>query len=56
MGEISQRTTSVCCDSLFSNDAKVNNINRIDFEKLLRATLHNALSILKEKLINRLTE
>ena len=32
-------TTSVCCDSLFSNDVKVNNINRIDFEKLLRTTL-----------------
>ena len=26
---------------MFSNDAKVNNINRIDFEKLLRATLQN---------------
>ena len=38
---ISHRATSVCCDSLFSNDAKVNNINRIDFEKLLRAALHN---------------
>ena len=23
---------SVCCDSLFSNTAKVNNISRIDFE------------------------
>ena len=29
------------CDSLFSNDAKVNNINRIDFEKPLRAALQN---------------
>ena len=36
-----EETTSVCCDSLFSNNAKVNNINRIDFEKLLRAVLHN---------------
>ena len=34
-------TISVCCDSLFSNDAKVNNINRIDLEKLLRAALQN---------------
>ena len=34
-------TISVYCDSLFSNDAKVNNINRIDFEKLLRAALQN---------------
>ena len=31
----------MCCDSLFSNDAKVNNINRIDFEKPLRAALQN---------------
>ena len=31
----------MCCDSLFSNDTKVNNINRIDFEKLLRAILQN---------------
>ena len=36
-----EETTSVCCDSLFSNDAKVNNINRIDFEKPLRAALQN---------------
>ena len=36
-----EETRSVCCDSLFSNDAKVNNINRIDFEKLLRADLQN---------------
>ena len=34
-------TISVCCDSLFSNDTKVNNINRIDFEKLLRTALQN---------------
>ena len=33
-----EETTSVCCDSLFSNDAKVNNINRIDFQKLLRVS------------------
>ena len=31
-----EKTISVCCDSLFSNDAKLNNINRIDFEKLLK--------------------
>ena len=36
-----EETLNVCCDSLFSNDAKVNNINRIDFEKLLRAALEN---------------
>ena len=36
-----EETTSVCCDSLFSNDAKVNKINRIYFERLLRATLQD---------------
>ena len=34
-------TISVCCDSLFTNGTKVHNINRIDFEKLLRAALQN---------------
>ena len=34
-------TIRVCCDSLFINDSKVNNINRIDFEKLLRAAVQN---------------
>ena len=33
-----EETTCVCCNSLFSNDAKVNNINRIDFQKLLRVS------------------
>ena len=36
-----EETTNVCCDSLFNNHAKVNNINKIDFEKLLRAALPN---------------
>ena len=36
-----EETISVCCGSLFSNNAKVNNINRIDFEKLLKAALQN---------------
>ena len=35
------QTISVCYDSLLSSDSKVNNINRIDFEKLLRAALQN---------------
>ena len=35
-------TISVCCDFLFSNDAKVKNINRTDFEKRLRAALQNS--------------
>ena len=36
-----EETRNVCCDSLFRNDAKVNNIKRIDFKKLLRAALQN---------------
>ena len=36
-----EETINFCCNSLFSNDAKVNNINRIDFEKLSRAVLQN---------------
>ena len=36
-----EETISACCDSLFSNNANVNNINRINFENLLRAALHN---------------
>ena len=44
-----EETTSVCCASLFSNDAKVNNINRIDFEKLLSAALQNNFLNFKEK-------
>ena len=36
-----EETTNVCCDSLFSNDAKVSNIKNIDFKKLLRAALQN---------------
>ena len=33
-----EETISVCCDSLLSNDAKVDNINRIDFEKNLKSS------------------
>ena len=51
---ISHRTTSVCCDSLFSNDAKVNNINRIDFEKLLRAALQNNFFNFEEKICKQI--
>ena len=36
-----EETTSVCCDSLFRNDAKVNNVNKIDFKNFLRAALQN---------------
>ena len=34
----------MCCDSLFSNYAKLNNINRIDFEKLFRPAQSNNFS------------
>ena len=40
--------------SLFSNDAKVNNINRIDFEKLLKATLRNNFFNFKGKTYNQI--
>ena len=43
---------SMYCDSLFSNGVKVNYINRIDFEKHLRAARQNNFSILKEKFIH----
>ena len=49
-------TTSVCCDSLFSNDVKVSNINRIDFEKLLRTALQNNFFNFEGKFINKLRE
>ena len=48
-----EETISVCCYSLFSNDSKVNNINRIDFEEQLYKT---AFSISKENFINKLME
>ena len=38
---ISEEIASAWCDSLFSNDPKVNNVKRIDFDKLLRAALQN---------------
>ena len=51
-----EETINVCCDFLFSNNAKVNNINRIDFETLLTAALKNTFSILNKKFINKLME
>ena len=36
-----EETISVCYDSLFSNDDKVNNMNRIDFEKLSKENFIN---------------
>ena len=40
--------------SLFSNDAKVNNINKIDFEKLLRADLQNNFFNFEEKIYKQI--
>ena len=46
---------SICIrNSLFSNDAKVNNVNRIDFEKLLRATLRNNFFNFKGKIYKKI--
>ena len=36
-----EETINVSCDSLFSNEAKTNNFNRNDFEKLFRMALQN---------------
>ena len=49
-----EETTSVCCDSLFSNDAKVNNNNRIDFEKFLKAALQNNFFNVGGKIYNQI--
>ena len=44
-----EETISVCCCSLFSNDANLNKVNKIDFEKLLRAALQNKFFNFKGK-------
>ena len=36
-----EETINISCDSLFGNEAKINNFNRNDFEKLLRMALQN---------------
>ena len=36
-----EETINISCDSLFSNEAKINNFNRNDFEKVLRMALQN---------------
>ena len=48
-----EQTISVCCDFLFSNNAKVN-INRIDFEKLLTAALQNNLLSFEGKIYKQI--
>ena len=47
---------NVCCDHLVSNDARTNNINRIDFEKFKKLLYKTTFSILKEQFINKLLE
>ena len=49
-----EETTRVCCDSLFSNDAKVNNIKNIDFKKFLRAALQNNFFNLEGKIYKQI--
>ena len=36
-----EETINISCDSLFGNEAEINNFNRNDFEKLLRMALQN---------------
>ena len=45
-----EETASVCCDSFFSNDAKIKNIDKIDFEKLLKQLYQKTFSISKKNL------
>ena len=47
-------TISVLSDSFFSYDAKVNNINRIDFEKLSRAALQNSFFNFQRKIYTQI--
>ena len=37
----SQETIKICCDSLYKNQQLLSNINKNQFEKLLRAELFN---------------
>ena len=36
-----EKTINISCDSLFDNEAKINNFSRNDFEKLLRMALQS---------------
>ena len=36
-----EETINISCDTIFANDAKINNFSRNDFEKLLRMALQN---------------
>ena len=39
-----EETINISCDSLFGNEARINNFNRNDFEKLLKIALQNNFS------------
>ena len=38
-----EETINISCDTLFANEAKMNNFNRNDFKKLLRMALQKQL-------------
>ena len=49
-----EETINMSSDTLFANEAKMNNFNRNDFKKLLRMALQTTSSILTVKAINKL--
>ena len=49
-----EETINISSDTLFANEAKMNNFNRNDFKKLLRMALQTTSSILTVKAINKL--
>ena len=50
-----EETINISCDSLFSNEIKINNFSRNDFEKLFRMALQNNFNF-DGKSINKLKE
>ena len=48
-----EETINISCDSLFSNEAKINNFNRNDFEKLFRMALQKNFFNFDGKIYNR---
>ena len=51
-----EETLSMCCDSLFSNYARLNNINWIDFEKLFRPAQSNNFFNFEGKVYKQIDE
>ena len=45
-----EETINISCDSLFGNEARINNFNRNDFEKLLKIALQNNFSNFDNKI------